>query len=80
MTKVEQQFAFLQDVSLLIQKAVELGITLTAGELTRTQEQQDLYLAHGNTTVKHSRHQDKMAIDFNYFFPVFFFNYSFTFE
>jgi hypothetical protein len=67
MTHVEQQNSFLQDVAKLIQQAEVLGLTISAGEMYRTQEQQDIYLQTGKSKKKHSRHQDRMAIDLNYF-------------
>lgn len=67
MTKVEQQTAFLKDFANLILKAEEFSLTVTAGELQRTQEQQDLYWKTGKTKVKHSIHQDRMAGDLNFF-------------
>ena len=67
MTKVEQQAQFLKDFAKLILKADELGLTVTAGELMRSQEQHDLYLKIGKTTIKHSIHQDRMAGDLNFF-------------
>ena len=48
MSKVDQQAAFLQDAAKLIQKAPQFGLTITGGELFRTQEQQDLHFASGN--------------------------------
>lgn len=67
MTKVEQQAEFLKDFARLILKAEDLGLTVTAGELMRSQEQQDLYLKTGKTKIKHSIHQDRMAGDLNFF-------------
>lgn len=67
MTKVEQQAAFLTDFAKLVLKAGEFGLVVTAGELMRSQEQQDLYLKAGKTTIKHSIHQDRMAGDLNFF-------------
>lgn len=67
MSTSDIQWRFLRDVARLINFAESLGYKLTGGELLRTQEQQDIYLADGKTQVKHSRHQDKMAIDLNLF-------------
>jgi hypothetical protein len=67
MTKVEQQNAFLLDVARLIMEAGNYNLTISAGELYRTQEQQDIYLKTGKSKAKHSRHQDRMAIDLNFF-------------
>jgi hypothetical protein len=70
MTHVEQQNEFLKDVSKLILQAGESGLTISAGELFRTQEQQDLHYKSGKSKLKHSRHQDRMAIDLNFFVEV----------
>lgn len=67
MTKVEQQSAFLTDFAKLILKAPEYDLTVTAGELMRSNEQQDIYLKTGKTKIKHSTHQDRMAGDLNFF-------------
>ena len=67
MTKVEQQNAFLQDVAKLLVTANQMGLTISGGELFRTQEQQDLHYKSGKSKAKHSRHQDRMAIDLNFF-------------
>lgn len=67
MSKTEQQALFLQDFAKLIAKAPELGVTVTAGELMRSQEQQDIYLKTKKTTKAHSIHQDRMAGDLNFF-------------
>ena len=67
MTHVEQQNAFLLDVAKLILKADDFELTITAGEMYRTQEQQDIYLKAGKSKAKHSRHQDRMALDLNFF-------------
>ena len=67
MSKVDQQAAFLQDAAKLIQKAPQFGLTITGGELFRTQEQQDLHFASGKSKLRHSLHQDRLAIDLNFF-------------
>jgi hypothetical protein len=67
MTKVEEQWRFLQHVALLIQKAASLGIVLTGGELYRTQEQQAIYLKEGKSKTANSKHLERLAIDFNFF-------------
>lgn len=67
MTKIEQQTAFLKAFARLILKAEEFGLSVTAGELMRSQEQQDIYLKTGKTKVYHSIHQDRMAGDLNFF-------------
>ncbi len=67
MIKVEQQAAFLKDAARLIIQAEKFGLTVTAGELYRTQEQQDLHFKNGKSKLRHSTHQDRLAIDLNFF-------------
>ena len=67
MSKVIQQWEFLQDVGRLIEKAKQLGITLTGGELYRTLEQQAIYLKAGKSKTSKSKHLERLAIDFNFF-------------
>ena len=69
MSLVKQQIAFLLDVARLIKYGQGIGIYVTGGELFRTAEQQAIYMKTRKTTVKHSRHQDRLAIDFNFFIP-----------
>lgn len=64
---VKEQSAFIQDVALLIQEAQRIGIELTAGEMFRTQEQQDIYLKTGKTKTNNSMHLKRLAVDFNFF-------------
>ena len=67
MTTREKQSEFLIHVSHLIFYAKSIGIELTAGELWRTEEQQEIYLKMGKSKAKRSRHQDRLAIDLNVF-------------
>lgn len=67
MIKIEQQSAFIKDAARLILEAQKFGLKVTAGELFRTQEQQDIYYQTGKSKLKHSLHQDRMAIDLNFF-------------
>ena len=67
MSKVTEQWEFLQDVAKLIEKAKQLGITLTGGELYRTLEQQAIYLKSGKSKTSKSKHLERLAIDFNFF-------------
>lgn len=67
MSKIEQQAAFLKDAARLILEAEKFGLTVTGGELFRTQEQQDLHHKAGRSKLRHSTHQDRMAIDLNFF-------------
>ena len=61
------QSIFLLNVAKLIIWAFDNGFQLTAGELMRSQEQQDIYYNDGRSKVVHSRHQDRLAIDLNLF-------------
>lgn len=64
---VQEQWEFLKDVSRLIIKADELGITLTAGEMFRTEEQQKIYFDTGKSKTMNSNHLKRLAVDFNFF-------------
>lgn len=64
---VNEQWLFLKDAALLIQYINDSKYTASSGELWRTQYQQDHYLATGKSKVKHSLHQDRLAIDLNFF-------------
>lgn len=61
------QFDFLRDVAKLILFIEWSGDKVTGSELWRPNEMQEIYLKNGKTTVKHSNHQDKLAIDLNIF-------------
>lgn len=63
----EQQNIFMQHVSALINKAHELDLVITAGELYRTPEQQKLYVQAGRSKTMNSQHLKRMAIDLNFF-------------
>jgi hypothetical protein len=67
MSLVAEQAAFLQDAAKLIQKAAELGFTVTAGELYRSPEQQAIYLKTGRSKTMNSLHLSRLAIDLNFF-------------
>jgi peptidoglycan L-alanyl-D-glutamate endopeptidase CwlK len=64
---IEEQWLFLQDVSLLIQTAKELGVVLTAGEMYRTSAQQQYYFDNGLSKTMNSNHMRRLAVDFNFF-------------
>lgn len=64
---VKEQNIFLDDVALLTLYAKRKGVTLTYGEAYRTEEQQKLHLKNGKTKAKHSKHEDRLAVDFNFF-------------
>ena len=67
LTLFQHQQAFLRQVPLLLQALWDAGFDVTAGELLRTQEQQDIYLRTGRTKAPFSNHQQKLAIDLNVF-------------
>ena len=67
MSLVVEQAEFMKHVSIIIAYAFRNGIALTGGELFRTNEQQQIHLRNGKSKTKYSRHQDRLAIDFNFF-------------
>lgn len=67
MSLVKEQAAFLLDVAKLVQKATELGFTVTGGELARTPEQQQIYVKTGRSKTINSIHLKRCAIDLNFF-------------
>lgn len=67
MSLVKEQAAFLLDVAKLVQKATELGFTVTGGELARTPEQQQIYVNTGRSKTLNSIHLKRCAIDLNFF-------------
>ena len=67
MSVVGEQAAFLLDVAKLINKATELGFTVTGGELFRTAEQQQIYVKTGRSKTMNSNHLKRCAIDLNFF-------------
>ena len=67
MSLVTEQAAFLLDMCKLIQFATEQGFTLTAGELYRTPEQQEICMKTGRSSTMNSLHLVRLAVDFNIF-------------
>lgn len=67
MSNVAEQAAFLLDVAKLINKATELGFQVTAGELYRTPEQQEIYVKTGRSRTMNSLHLQRRAVDLNFF-------------
>lgn len=67
MSLVAEQAAFLLDMCKLVQHATSLGFTLTAGELYRTPEQQEIYMKTGRSQTMNSLHLKRLAVDFNIF-------------
>lgn len=64
---VTEQAAFLLDACKLIEKATELGFTVTGGELYRSTEQQQYYVMIGRSKTMNSNHLRRCAIDLNFF-------------
>ena len=67
MSIVNEQAAFLLDVCKLIEFASSKGFDVTAGELYRTLEQQQIYLKSGRSKTLKSQHLKRLAIDLNFF-------------
>jgi hypothetical protein len=67
MSNVSEQAAFLLDMGKLVQKATELGFLVTAGELYRTPEQQQIYVKTGRSRTMNSLHLQRRAVDLNFF-------------
>ncbi len=67
MSNVAEQAAFLLDVTRLINRATELGFVVTAGELYRTPEQQEIYVKTGRSRTMNSLHLQRRAVDLNFF-------------
>jgi hypothetical protein len=66
-SNVAEQAAFLLDVTRLINRATELGFVVTAGELYRTPEQQEIYVKTGRSRTMNSLHLQRRAVDLNFF-------------
>lgn len=67
MSNVSEQADFLLDLARLINKATELGFQVTAGELYRTPEQQEIYVKTGRSKTMQSLHLQRRAVDLNFF-------------
>lgn len=67
MSNVREQASFLLDVCLLVNKATEMGFQVTAGELYRTPEQQEIYVKTGRSRTMNSLHLQRRAVDLNFF-------------
>lgn len=64
MSALQEEFA--QAVAKLIQRAPELGYTVTLGEAWRTPQQAQWDHDH-HTGILHSLHMERLAIDLNFF-------------
>ena len=67
MSNVREQASFLLDVCLLVNKATEMGFQVTAGELYRTPEQQQIHVRAGRSKTMNSLHLSRRAVDLNFF-------------
>ena len=67
MSLSDEQAAFLLDACKLIQHATEAGFKVTGGELSRTPEQQAIYVKTGRSKTLNSIHLKRCAIDLNFF-------------
>ncbi len=59
----EKQVHFTQMFSLLISKAIQLGLEPVIDEVARTPEQQRWYVDHGQSKTMSSRHLQRLAGD-----------------
>lgn len=64
MSALQEEFA--QSIAKLIQKAFEMGYTVTLGEAWRTPEQSQWNADH-HVGIEHSLHMERLAIDLNFF-------------
>ena len=67
MSLVKAQAEFLLDVGRLVKYASETGWAVTAGELYRSPEQQEIYVKTGRSKTMNSLHLKRLAIDLNFF-------------
>src|SRR3972149_7280393 len=63
----EEQSLFLDDVVRLLIFAKNQGLEVTGGELSRTEEQQALYVKEGKSKTMNSYHLKRLAIDLFFF-------------
>lgn len=69
MNLVQEQAEFLIDFCKLIEYATSQGFTVTAGELLRPVEMQQIYVKTGRSKTMNSQHIRKLAGDLNFFLP-----------
>lgn len=69
MSLVKEQAAFLADFCKLIIFAQARGFVVTAGELMRPVEMQEIYVKTGRSKTMNSQHIRKLAGDLNFFKP-----------
>lgn len=66
MTLGQNQEAFARDLCLLLSRAIELGYGIRIGEVFRTPEQQQIYVATGRSKTTNSMHLKKCAADLHF--------------
>lgn len=69
MSLVQDQAEFLLDFCRLIQFATSKGFVVTAGELFRPVEMQEIYVRTGRSKTMRSKHLQRLAGDLNFFLP-----------
>ena len=69
MSLVHEQAAFLRDFAKLIQEATQQGFIVTAGELLRPIQMQEIYVKERKSKTMNSLHLQKLAGDLNFFTP-----------
>jgi hypothetical protein len=67
MSLSQEQAAFLLDACKLIEYSTAQGFMVTGGELSRTPEQQAIYVNTGRSKTMNSIHLKRCAIDLNFF-------------
>ena len=67
MSLVQTQAEFLLHMGELVRRATEMGFVVTAGELYRTPEQQEIYVKTGRSQTMNSLHLQRLAVDLNFF-------------
>ena len=67
MSLVATQAEFLLHMGKLVEHATSLGFRVTAGELYRTPEQQEIYMKTGRSQTMNSLHLQRLAVDLNFF-------------
>ncbi|MEY8874888.1 MAG: N-acetylmuramidase domain-containing protein [Leptothrix sp. (in: b-proteobacteria)] len=69
MSLLDEQFAFMKDVTQLLVEAGRQGFAISGGELARSPETQATYLRQGREKSMDSPHLRKLAIELNCFVP-----------
>lgn len=67
MSLTSEQNIFTADIARLIHFVHDAGWCITMGEAWRPDEMQAIYIKKGKSLTTHSKHQDRLAMDFNFF-------------